>query len=393
MRVRHAFHTIVSALALAAALIAAPSATARTAHQGAVTATIGGTVQTIDAARKNVTIKTSAGTSVTLAVPRRATILRNGVASSLVGLTLNDSVTVEYRVSGLAARTLNASGPAVGVASGRATQLSFASGSISMGGSNVQTNANTKFARNGSIVALRQLTLSDTIVAHTAAGTNVALDVLASGPESAEVHGIITAIAGNNVTIKPDDGSGNVTIVVGAATLIEVNDHAGALADLQVGQEVEADYYPTTFDALKIEADTDVEEAEVEGTVAAVDTTAGKVTITPKGGGPDITLMTNSSTKFRVNDAAGTLADVQVGMSVEAEYDPVALLALKIKVGAPEDEEDGDDNEHNDGNSGDDHEDGHGDGDHHGDNDDHHGDNDDHHGDDDDDHKGPGGDD
>ena len=335
MTTRSFAEVFVSALILAMALGSIPAAEARSGGSNA--ASITGTIYTIDVAKKNVTIKTDVGTSVKLAIGRSTLITRNGVPSSLPGLTLHDSITGQYRVSRLTATVLTASGPAVTAASGKASSVSSASGALSIGSQQLQTNANTRISRNGQIVALRKITLSDSLVAHVAMGTNVALDVLADGPDESEVQGIISAIVGNNVTITPDDGSAAVTIVVGTGTVIEVNDTAGTLADLQVGQAVDAEYDPTTLVAFSIDVNNESEEAEVQGTVAGVDTTAGTVTIAPLGGGPNITLVVNASTEIEVNGEGATLADIQIGMPIQAEYDSATLVATQIEAGGADD--------------------------------------------------------
>lgn len=311
--------------------------TVASARGGGGTASITGTVYTVDAARRNVTIKTSAGTSIKLAIGRSTSITRNGSPSSLNALALNDSVSAQYKVSRLSATALTAAGPAVTTTSGKASSVSRAGGVLSIGSQTLQTNANTRISRNGQIVALGQITLKDTLVAHVAMGTNVALDVVGDGPQESEVHGVITGISGNNVTIAPDDGSPAVTVVVGTTTLIEVNDASGTLADLVIGQAVDAEYDPTTFAAFSIDVSSEDEEAEVEGTVAGVDTTAGTVTITPQGGGPNITLTVNAGTEIDVNDEGGALADIQVGMPIKAEYDALTLLASEIEAGGSDD--------------------------------------------------------
>ena len=335
MTTRSFAEVFVSALILAMALGSIPAAEARSGGSNA--ASITGTIYTIDVAKKNITIKTDVGTSVKLAIGRSTLITRNGVPSSLPGLTLHDSITGQYRVSRLTATVLTASGPAVTAASGKASSVSSASGALSIGSQQLQTNANTRISRNGQIVALRKITLSDSLVAHVAMGTNVALDVLADGPDESEVQGIISAIVGSNVTITPDDGSAAVTIVVGTGTVIEVNDTAGTLADLQVGQAVDAEYDPTTLVAFSIDVNNESEEVEVQGTVAGVDTTAGTVTIAPLGGGPNITLVVNASTEIEVNGEGATLADIQIGMPIQAEYDSATLVATQIEAGGADD--------------------------------------------------------
>lgn len=304
---------------------------------GSTVTSINGTVRTIDVGKKNITIQTSVGTSVKLAVGKSTAITRNGARSALADLTLNDSVTAQYRVSRLSATTLAASGPAVVVTSGKARAVSVAGGTLSIGAQNLQTNANTRISRNGQLVALGQITLRDTLVAHSTVGTTIALDVLADGPNETKVQGVITAIVGSTVTIAPDNGSAPVNAVVGVDTQIEVNDATGALSDLAVGQAVEAEYDPATLVAFSISASSESEDAEVEGTVAAVDPTAGTVTITPKDGGPDITLTVNASTEIEVNDEGGALMDIQIGMPINAEFDVGSLLASEIKAGGSDD--------------------------------------------------------
>src|SRR5438105_4003009 len=165
MRARFLSPLLVSALVLVVALETVSVANARGATGGS-TAAITGTVQTIDVGKKNLTIKTSTGTSVKLAVGRSTAITRNGVQSSLVNLVLNDSVTGQYKVSRLTAIALAASGPAATSVTGRTRSVSLASGVLSIGLNSLQTNANTRIARNGQIVSLRQITSVDTLVAH-----------------------------------------------------------------------------------------------------------------------------------------------------------------------------------------------------------------------------------
>jgi hypothetical protein len=336
MKTRNPSRLFLSALVLAVTLGTVSAANARVLG-GPNIASITGTVQTIDVAKRNLTIKTSIGTSVKLVVGGSAAITRNGGRSSLANLALNDGVTGNYKVSTLAATALTASGPAITSVTGKTSRVSLASGALSVGPNQLQTNSNTRIARNGQIVSLRQITGRDKLVAHVAMGTNVALDVLANGPLEIEVKGLIQAIVGNSITITPNDGSAAVTITVGTGTQIEVNDAPGALADLQVAQAIEVEYAPTTLVAFSISAGSETEDSEVDGTVVGVDTTAGTVTIMPQGGGANITLVISAATEIGVNDNGGTLADIQVGMPVKAEYDATTLVAKEIEAGGEDD--------------------------------------------------------
>jgi hypothetical protein len=347
MRTSTLGHALVWALAFAvtAAPAAANGGHSRGGGSGGFGATVSvtGTVYTVDPAKRNLTIKTSLGTSVKLSLGRAASITRNGAPAVLGDLALNDSITAQYRLTTLNASSLVASGPPVSTASGKPSAVSLAGGALSVGTKSLKTNAGTRISRNGQIVALRQITLKDSLVAHVAMGTNVALDLVGDGPDESEVHGVIASVVGNNVTITPNDGSPAVTIVVGPTTIIEVDDGAGTVADLLAGDAVEAEFDPTTFAAFSIEVSSEAENVEVEGTVAAVDTTAGTITITPAGGGANVVLTVNAATEFEVNDDGGALADIQAGMPIKAEYDAATLLATQIEAGGSGEGDDGGD--------------------------------------------------
>jgi hypothetical protein len=299
-------------------------------------ASITGTIQTIDLQKKKITIQTGVGTTLLLSVPGSAPVTRNGAATSLKNLALNDTLTAQYNVTKLTATMLSATGPAVSSVSGKISSVSFATGRLTVGKTALQTTSGTRTSRNGQFVSLRQVTLKDSIVAHASAGTNVALDIVASGPAEVELRGVITSITGNSVTVAPDDGSTAVVVTIDPTTHIEVNDMPGTLADLQPTQAVEVEYDPGTLIAFSVSAGSEGEDAEITGVVFGVDPVAGTVTITPTGGGPNITLLVNASTKVDVNDTQSTLAGVEVGMPVKAEYGAATLLATEIEAGATE---------------------------------------------------------
>ncbi len=71
-----------------------------------------------------------------------------------------------------------------------------------------------------------------------------------------EVEGTLTAVnkTANTVVITPRRGAA-VTLNVTAATKIERNDKKAVLADLVVGDHVEAKFDPATKNALKLETE------------------------------------------------------------------------------------------------------------------------------------------
>lgn len=71
-------------------------------------------------------------------------------------------------------------------------------------------------------------------------------------------------------------------------------------------------------------------QAKVEGTITAIDTESGKVTITRRRG-TEVTVVVDDKTKIEVDDAHAALADLAVGMRGEAKYDPTTFVASKLE--------------------------------------------------------------
>lgn len=314
-------------------ILPAPSARAET---DALNVT--GVIHTIDLKAKMLTVKKADHSTVTLKYSKLTVIERNGKTVKVKALALQDAIKARYKAN-LAAVKFTVTGPKTGKVAGALTNALKGDGTVTIGATLVQTNAQTRISRNGKLVSLSQLTRSDTVVAHTKATTGNApisgtevQDILASGPEDDEVHGAITAIAGTQVTIAPTNGTADVTVNAAATTMIEVDGNHAALGDLAVGMQVEAHYDATTLDAFVIETDSigASDDAHVTGTVSAVDLIAGTVTIAPA----NITLLVDAATEMEVNDSVGTLADLQIAMPIRAEYDMTTLLAKEINAGA-----------------------------------------------------------
>jgi len=145
------------------------------------------------------------------------------------------------------------------------------------------------------------------------------------------LEGTVAAVdtTAGTITITPKKGGADVTLFVDATTFIKRNGAAATLADVLVGDKVEAKYNAATMLASKLEVKLNL--SEVKGTVAAVDTVAGTITITPKYGGADVVLFVDASTFMKRNHAVATLADFVVGDKVEAKYNATTMLASKIE--------------------------------------------------------------
>ncbi|MBI4671170.1 MAG: hypothetical protein HY741_05825 [Chloroflexi bacterium] len=334
------FHKLVSVLGGVLIVLTLFVAAGQATHAAPDKATVKGVVHTINLNAKTVSIKKKDGTTITLKSVGTTAFKRNGAVSNLKGLSLRDKVTAVYNPANLNAARFKAKGPAIKDISGGVTAASKSNGIVTLGTTKVHITTSTKIARNGELVSMSSLTRQDKLVAHVKEGTSVALDLVGNGPEEGEVHGTISAIVGSNITITPNNGAADVTVIVVADTMIEVDEHDATLADLAVGQKAEAHYDPTTMNAFEIEAKTldEDEDAHISGVVAAVDTGAGTITITPNDGSADVTLIVTPTTEIEVNDEGATLADIQVGMPVRAEYNATTLEAFEIKAG--EDDED-----------------------------------------------------
>lgn len=303
--------------------------------------TVVGVIHTIDLKAKLLTVKKPDNSTITLKYDKLTEMERNGKSVKVKALALQDSIKARYKTN-LTALKFTATGPKTGKVAGTLMNALKGSGIVTIGTTQVQTNAQTRISRNGKLVSLSQLTRQDKVIAHTQVTTSKApsagaqvQDIIAEGPENSEVHGAITAISASQVTIAPTNGTPKVTLNVTGTTMIEVDGSTAVLADLQVGMQVEAHYDPTTSNAFDIEADSAgvSEDGHVTGTVSAVDLIAGTVTIAPA----NLTLTVNAATEFEVNDSEGTLADLGIGMPIRAEYDATTLKAQEIKAGAGDD--------------------------------------------------------
>lgn len=342
---------------------------------------LSGTVYTIDATARMVTLKDSLGTLTSLNVTRKTKIRRNNKSVPLTGLVLGDQVNAISDTSNNAIQ-INAVGPAVSTVQGGVAGVSSGTGIVQIAKKKtLNTSGQTRVVRNGTIASLNSLTLFDTVTSHVTSpsskssslGTQ-ALDIQADGPEESEVNGTIVAVnpgspgdplavppvppTPTTITIAPKGGGANITLNITANTVIEVNDAIATIADLTVGMLVEAEYDPTTLDGFRIEADSEEDDAEIEGTITALDTVSCTlvppspctVTIT-NSGGVSVTLIVDASTEIDRNDAPALVSDLQVGDPASAEYNVVTMVAKEIEAGT--ESEDGGDGQGGNGGEGD----------------------------------------
>jgi hypothetical protein len=205
------------------------------------------------------------------------------------------------------------------------------------GGADVVLNvdASTRIKRDGKSATLADLQPGDMVEAKYDPATMLASKIEAKIKKS-ELHGIISAVdtTANTFTVTPHKGGADITLNVDASTMIKRDGKPATLADLQLGDKVEAKYYSSSMIAIKVEARQNW--VNLNGTITAVDTTANTVTVTPQKGGADIVLNVDANTIIKRYCAPATLADLLVGDKVHARYNPITFLASKITVDFPE---------------------------------------------------------
>ncbi len=152
-----------------------------------------------------------------------------------------------------------------------------------------------------------------------------------------DISGTVAAVDTtlNTVSIASEDGGSTVILNVDSSTVITLNGAPATLADLVFGDKIEAQYNSATMLASSIRAEDNVEASEVEGSITAIDTTAGTVTISGEGDNSDgesmipmdITLNVTSTTVIMLDGSPAPLSSLQVGMQAEAQYDPTTMNA------------------------------------------------------------------
>ena len=314
----------------------------------ASTTTVNGTINTIDLAKRTINLKLADGSRVTLKAPGTAAITRNGSKTSLNGLTLRDTAAVKYTTATQNILSLKSTGPVVSKSNGTVKNVRDTMGTVTVGTKKFKTNAKTKIARRGLVIPLGRLTRHDTVVVHARPNTTLANDILSCGPEESEMEGTILAIdlEAGTITVSPDNDTADMTFTVDGSTIIELDGVAVSLSALQVEMKVEVGYNPETLLAYSIEAESEDNEACIQGTVSAVDVNAGTITIQPSWDNIQqcwdlVTLSVTADTEIIVNGLAATLADVQVGMPVEAVYDESTMVAKRVEAGEDDETEEG----------------------------------------------------
>lgn len=303
---------------------------------------IKGTLYSINVSANTVTLKDLNGALSILNITSKLKIKRNGMKAGLTDLVLGDQLVCSSSGS-LSPRKLKATGPKVSLVTGAVQSIHSGAKMIQVGNQNVPAGANTRITRNGKASSLSSITLNDHAVVHFKSGSNLssddqgededAEDIQCEGPDEEDVEGTISSVDvnANTVTIHSEDDGSDVTVNVTPETEIEVDGEDATIVNLLAGQRVEAEFDHATFNAFRIEVDDEMEEAEIEGSITAVDAGAGTVTIQDENG-KIVTLIVNATTEVKRDDEPAFLSDLLVGDCAKAKYDAITLEAFRIEA-------------------------------------------------------------
>jgi hypothetical protein len=137
--------------------------------------------------------------------------------------------------------------------------------------------------------------------------------------------------ANGTVTVVTQDGK-TVTIKIADNTVVVTPSANETIGNLAPGASVEIKIEKGKGVARQIEA----KQAKVSGNITGI--VSGNVTIQPEKGNPVTVLVTdNTRIELEDDDVRSTLADLQVGLDVEAKYDPTTKQAFKIELQDKED--------------------------------------------------------
>ena len=141
-----------------------------------------------------------------------------------------------------------------------------------------------------------------------------------------EVQGLIRAVDVDSalVTISPLVEGAAVQVHVTDSTVITVDGERAGIGRLQPGMPAQVVFNVSSFEAFSIAARSDSGTActvvGVAGSIARVDVEGSHLVIHPAEGVNEVTLNVTNRTEISLNGRAVRLADLRVGMRVEARF-------------------------------------------------------------------------
>lgn len=196
----------------------------------------------------------------------------------------------------------------------------------------------TEIARNGKAAKIKTVMLRDAIQVKYEAGAPATKFTL-TGPTSKKLAGKLS---------DASQGQGELVvngkhILATAQTRIVRNGQVASLSSLTRSDTVVAHVKAGGTEAASGDAfdviSNGPEDDELHGTISAI--AGAQVTISPTNGTGDVTLNITDTTMIEVDGEDAALADLAVGMEMEAHYDPITMNAFVIETDSHDEDDDG----------------------------------------------------
>ena len=267
-------------------------------------------------------------------------ITRNGKPASLASITLLDNAVTHLRNgSDDAVEDIQSEGPEQGEVEGTISAVDLAASTVSItpedGSADVTVNvtAETEIEVDGEDGTIEDLQVGQKAEAKYDPATFDAFRIeVEDEVEEAEIAGVITNVDVAAATVTIQDANGvSVTVIATSSTEITRDDEPAFLSDLQIGDCAEAKYDAATFEAFEIEAESECQQGEVEGTITDVNLTDSTITLLGNDGN-SVTLLVTADTVIEREGEPAVLSDLQVGDRAEAEFNTVTLIATFINA-------------------------------------------------------------
>ncbi len=316
-----------------------------------------GTIKAVDSTSGTVTILTDAGKELTLKITDSTLVKIKGLLFGVLGVSAGMEVEVKYDLTSGGVLELKAESEGRPEAeakeeakvTGTITSINLASGDITVklaGGEMITLHADdeTEIEVGEESEALGDIQVGHLVKIEYDTNTMIASEIkVLSGARlkaEIEVHGTIEAVdtTGDKVVIRLRDGF-TKELVLSGDTVIRINGLLSSEADLKVGMEVEARYRADANTALRINT-TVKGPVEFRGKVKSLDIVTGQVVIeTTDGRAIKVSVTPNTEVIF--DGRPGLLLNLEPGadVKVDLKVDSSGNVALKIHVGANEQED------------------------------------------------------
>lgn len=292
-------------------------------------ALIEGILQNVDSANGEITIVTKDGKTITLTISTDAPVETEGASSAIETLEPGISIEVEVDDDGLVAQLIRArqaklQGRIVEIVGNEVTIESPLGRTAT-----VLVTVNTRIDLEDDFPGtLPDLRVGSEVEVKFDPKSRVAFKI-DFDEEEAEIEGVVVGIEGTEVTMETERGR-RLTLIVGGRTRIEFDDDfPGTLADLQVGDEIDAKFDPFTRVALKIEVEEEDEE-EIDGTIVRIE--GNEITIETESGRLLSFTITDQTPIELDDDVKGSLSDLKEGLEIEIRVNTGTNMVLEVEV-------------------------------------------------------------